>query len=447
METEASTVGSDLLGLALVIVLVVLNAFFVAAEFALVSVRRTKVEEMVARGQTGAAAVRRAIHDPDRFIAATQLGITLASLGLGWVGEPAVAHLIEPVVALFPIPSSWVDLTSHGISAAIAFALITFLHVVLGELTPKSIALQRPEQAALIVAQPMIWTEALFKPAIWLLNGTGNLILRLFGFKAAAGHELVHSVEEIKMLMEASAGQGLLEDTAHDMIDSIFDLGEMMVRQVMVPRTEMAALPVEATLRDVLALDREDSHGKYPVYEKDMDHFTGVLYVRDVIGELAKGKRDTPIRKFVRPAIFLPETARINAAIKTFRDSRQHVAIVLDEYGGTAGLITLEDILEEIAGEMPDQFDRGGQPEIAQRSDGSWDVSGLALIENVNEAINLTLTEEHYDTIGGYVMGKLERIPHRGDEVKVNGIHFRVVKVDGMRIDRLNIRVDGGGAG
>lgn len=432
-------IANDLIGLVLIAVLVLLNAFFVAAEFALVSVRRTRIEEMATRGEQRAVAVRKAISDPDRFIAATQLGITLASLGLGWIGEPALSHLIDPVVELIPIPADWADVTAHSISAAIGFGLITFVHVVVGELTPKSIALQRAEQTSLFVAPPMILVEWIFKPAIWLLNGTGNLILRVLGFRAASGHELVHSVEEIKMLMAASADQGLLEDAEHDMLDAVFDLRQMMVRQVMIPRTEMAVMAADDTLRDMVALQKDSSHGKIPVYENDIDHITGVLYVRDVVEELAKGTLDAPIRQFVRPAIFVPETARIGVALAAFRDKRQHVAIVLDEYGGTAGLITLEDILEEIAGEMPDQFEAEDEPEIARRPDGSWELSGLALIEDVNEELGLALVDENYDTIGGFVMGKLERIPQEGDEIRTDKAHFRVTEIDGMRIDRLRV--------
>ncbi|HEC21393.1 MAG TPA: HlyC/CorC family transporter [Chloroflexi bacterium] len=441
MNVESS-IGNDLLGLLVVAFLVLLNGFFVTAEFALVSVRPTRVEELVRQGNRMAKAVQKAIQEPDRFIAATQLGITLASLGLGWFGEPALSHLIDPIVELIPIPARLANMTSHGISAAIAFSLITFLHVVLGELAPKSIALQRPEQAALIVAQPTIWTEWLFKPAIWVLNGAGNLVLRLLGFEPAAGHELTHSIEEIRMLVDASARHGMLDDSEHDMLDAVFELRQMLVRQIMIPRTEMVALPATATLHDVVALQQDHPHGKYPVYEKDIDDIVGVLYVRDIIQELAKGGLSRPIRPFVRKAIFLPETARINTVLAAFRDEHQHVAIVLDEYGGTAGMITLEDILEEIAGDIPDQFDTE-EPEIARLPDGSWTVSGLARIEEVNEALNLSLSDENYDTIGGYVMGRLERIPRLGDEVQTGNVRFRVVDVDGMRIDRLHISFDG----
>jgi CBS domain containing-hemolysin-like protein len=440
MELEGS-LANDIFGLAAVALLVMINGFFVAAEFALVSVRSTRVEEMVSQGNRLAHSVQKAIHDPDRFIAATQLGITLASLGLGWIGEPALASLIDKGLALLPIPEQWVNVTSHGFAVAIAFTFITFMHVVIGELAPKSIALQRPEQTALFVARPTIFAERLFAPAIWALNGFGNLVLRALGFEPAAGHELIHSVEEIKMLVDASTDSGMLDQSEHDMVDAVFDLRQVLVRQVMIPRTEMQAIPVDATLSDLLDRQKEESHGKYPVYEDDIDRIVGVVYVRDVISELAKGNPDAPVLPYIRKATYLPETTRITGALSVFRSARQHVAIVLDEYGGTAGMITLEDIVEEIAGELPDQFDTN-DPEIMPLEDGSWKISGLVTIEDVNEALDLGLEDEYYDTIGGYVMGRLERIPKAGDEVKEPGIRFVVTDVDGMRIDRLQAFVE-----
>jgi CBS domain containing-hemolysin-like protein len=282
----------------------------------------------------------------------------------------------------------------------------------------------------------------MLRPGIWLLNGAGNLILRGLGFRAASGHEMVHSIEELRMLVAASTSHGLLAESEHDMVDAVFDLRELMVRQVMVPRTEMVAVPTVATLRQVLQLQKEYPHTKIPIYDKDLDHVVGILYLRDIVDELASGRLDSAVQAFMRPAIYLPESARINLTLAAFREGRQHVAIVLDEYGGTAGLVTLEDILEEIAGEIPDQFE-ADQPEIGQQLDGSWVISGLAQIEEVNEALGIALSDENYDTIGGYVMGRLGRIPAKGDAISSDGAVFRVEQVDGRRIDRLHIRIAG----
>jgi CBS domain containing-hemolysin-like protein len=249
---------------------------------------------------------------------------------------------------------------------------------------------------------------------------------------------MVHSVEELRMLVEATTTQGLLALSEQEMLEAIFDLRLLIVRQVMVPRTEMVTIPANTTLRQLLRLQKEYPHTKIPVYETDRDHLIGILYLRDVIDELADGNLSKTIQPFIRSAIYLPESTRITSALVAFREGRQHIAIVLDEYGGTAGLITLEDILEEISGEIPDQFEVSA-PEIIEQGDGSWLISGLMQIEEVNEALETDLSDENYDTIGGYVMGKLERIPAPGDEVSAGGLHFRVKKVDGRRIDQLHI--------
>lgn len=420
--------------LLLVVVLVFLNGFFVAAEFSLVSVRRTRIEELVAKGNTTAKAAKKALSDPDSVIAATQLGITLASLGLGWVGEPALAVLIEPLVEL--LPEAWVGLASHSISAVIAFSIITFLHVVVGELAPKSIALQYPEETSLAVARPTLWSEWLFKPFIIILNGTGNTLLRLVGIDSAGAHSRVHSVEELRMLFEASALGGVLQDSEQEMLQSVLSFRNMLARQVIVPRTELSMLEASQTLRDMVNLPFEERYARYPVFDDTPDDIVGILYTRDILESLAEGQLDTRVGDLVRPAIFVPETTPVHSVITLFRERRQHVAIVLDEFGGTAGLITLEDVLEEIAGDIPDE-DEQALPSIARRPDGSTLVSGLALIEDVNEHFALKLDDPNYDTIAGYVMGQLDRIPRIGDEVKVDGVVFRVQSMDGKRIARL----------
>jgi len=279
------TLWIDLLKLAGVVVLVLANGFFVSAEFALVSIRRTRVAELVAQGNSAASWVQRAVNDPDRFIAATQLGITLASLGLGWIGEPALAHLIQPVVDLFPAAVQ--SGVAHSLSAALAFAVITFLHVVIGELAPKSIALQSTERVALIVARPTVWTEWIFKPAIWLLNGAGNTLLRVAGVKPAAGHELVHSVNELKMLVTASAEGGVVELDEEEMLHAVFDFSDTLVRQVMVPRTEMVAVPAEATLESLKDIAIQNPYTKLPVYQDSLDHVLGVVHLKDTASEPA----------------------------------------------------------------------------------------------------------------------------------------------------------------
>jgi CBS domain containing-hemolysin-like protein len=431
----------DVLRLAAVAVLVLANAFFVAAEFSLVSVRRTRIAELVAQGSESANAVQEAISKPDQVIAATQLGITLSSLGLGWLGEPAVAHLLEPLLLMLPIElRAGVTFT---ISAATAFALITFLHVVVGELAPKSIALQNPEDTALFVARPTLWTEKLFKPAIWLLNGAGNLLLRAIKVRPAEGHQLVHSVEELKMLVTASAQGGVVEAEEREMLHAVFDFGSLVVRQVMIPRTEIVAVEADKPLPEIINLVSESTYTKFPVYDDSLDQILGIVHVKDLLNAMQRSDFDElTARTFVRPALFLPDAISVSAVLRRFRDERQHIAIALDEFGGTSGLITLEDLLEEIVGEVSDPFDQT-RPEFQTLPDGSILVDGLALIEDVNSHLGLNLHDPNYDTIAGYVLGRLGRMAKEKDVVEGDRVRLRVEAMDGLRIARLAIcRID-----
>lgn len=427
----------DSLRILAVFLLVLANAFFVAAEFSLVSVRRTRIYELLSQGSVAARWVARAIEDPDSVIAATQLGITLSSLGLGWIGEPAFAHLLEPIVRL--VPAAAQPAVSHSISAGLAFGIITFLHVVVGELAPKSIALQNPESTSLAVARPTLWSEALFKPAIWVLNGTGNWLLRTIGIDPASGHELLHSVEELKMIVAASAQGGVVQDEEEEMLRAVFDFGDTLVRQVMVPRTEVVAIPATATLGEIMDLAAEHPYTKIPVFGESLDDVVGVIHIKDVLRSLQQERNGRRAADFMREAIFVPETARVSSLLERFRDRRQHIAIVLDEYGGTAGVVTLEDLLEEIVGEVSDPFD--SEPDIVPLSDGSSLIDGLTLIEEINEHFNLGLEDPNYDTIAGFVLGRLGRMARVGDSVIVDGAQLRVEAMDGHRIDRVSLTI------
>ncbi|OGO36621.1 MAG: hypothetical protein A2W35_16520 [Chloroflexi bacterium RBG_16_57_11] len=432
-----NTLVADLFGILAIGLFVLSNGFFVAAEFSLVSVRRTRIAELVARGQAGAEAVQKAIENPDRVIAATQLGITLSSLALGWIGEPALSHLLEPVVLLFPpVVRSGI---SHSLSAALAFALITFLHVVVGELAPKSIALQDPERTSLVVSRPTLFTERLFKPAIWVLNGTGNALLRLVGVQPASGHHLVHSVEELKMLVDASTEGGVMQASESEMLHAVFDFGEMIVRQVMVPRTEVTAVEADTSLEEIIGLATESTYTKFPVYEDNLDQVIGIVHVKDLLKAMQSPDcQGCTARGLMREPLFVPETLSVSALLRRFRDHRQHSAIVLDEFGGTAGLVTLEDLMEEIVGEVSDMFDAAA-PGFETLPDGSILIDGLTLIEEVNEVLGLELADDYYDTIAGYVMGLLGRIPRLHDVVEADGVRFRVEEMDRLRVARVKL--------
>jgi putative hemolysin len=427
----------DLLGLVAVVFLVLLNGFFVAAEFSLVSVRQTRITELVEQGNASAMEVQEALENPDRVIAATQLGITLASLGLGWIGEPALSHILEPLIDLFPVELR--PGLSHSISAGIAFAIITFLHVVVGELAPKSIALQNPEGTSLVIARPTLWSERIFKPFIWALNGTGNALLRLFGVHPATGHELVHSVEELKMLVTASTEGGVVAEQESELLHAIFEFGDLLVRQVMIPRTEITAVEADLPLTEIIPLISESTYTKFPVYDDDLDNILGIIHVKDLLRMMQDPDwQESTARSLVRDPMYVPETLPVSTLLHRFRDDRQHIAIVLDEFGGTGGLVTLEDLLEEIVGEVSDPFDKFTL-KIETLPDGSLLVDGLCLIEDVNNHLDLDLNDPAYDTIAGYTLGRLGRIPKVNDSVESGQIRIQVEAMDGLRIDRLKL--------
>ena len=436
---------NDFAGILLAVGLVLLNAFFVAAEFALVSVRRSRIQALIEAGNTTARVVQTAVHDLDRYIAATQLGITIASLGLGWVGEPALGHLIEPLVeaVLEPVahllPAGSVEAASGAaIGGAIAFLIITFMHVVVGELMPKSIALQDPEQTALFVARPIVWAARLFHLPIRALNGTGNALLRLMGVQPASGHQLVHTVEELKILVRSSAESGLLMDGEDDIVEAVFEMGETRARQLMVPRTEIVAFQADTPLDEVIEQVAESALTKFPVYEENLDQIIGILHVKDLLRALRRQNGEVSLRTLMRPALFVSEAIPIGDLLRRFRQERQHLAILLDEYGGTAGLITLEDLLEELVGDVQDVFEQE-EAEVQRLPDGSALISGLMSIDEVNERFGLSLQDPNYETIAGYILGRLDRMAEEGDEVEAGPVLLRVEKMDGLRIDRVHL--------
>jgi magnesium and cobalt exporter, CNNM family len=315
--------------------------------------------------------------------------------------------------------------------------LITFLHVVVGELAPKSIALQNPENTALVVAKPTLWTEKIFKPAIWLLNGAGNALLKIIKVKPASGHQLVHSIEELKMLVTASAAGGVVEADESEMLHAVFDFGQLVVRQVMIPRTEMVAVEADALLNEIIALVSDSTYTKFPVYDDNLDQILGVVHIKDLLNALREPDHEKfTARKFVRDALFVPDTLSISVLLREFRDKRQHIAIAMDEFGGTSGLVTLEDLLEEIVGEVSDPFDQYN-PEFQILDDGSILVDGLALIDEVSERLGLELVDPDYDTIAGYVLGKLGHIPQVNESIEDGNIRWKVTEMDGMRIAHL----------
>ncbi len=359
---EALSLAREILGLLSVPLLVLLNSFFVAAEFALVAVRRTKVEEMIRKNRVGAQAVRKAISKLDDAIAATQLGITLASLSLGWVGEPAIAHLLDPLLHLFPM--EWAKTASHSLSAIIAFTTITFLHVVIGELAPKALALQRPDEISLLVATPLLIFAKITRPAIVLMNGAGNWIVRQLGFKPVSGHQMVHSVEELGLLVEETRQAGVLPADQAEYLHNVFRLSSKCVCDIVVPLDKVAALEIHASEEQILEAVREGAHTRMPVYDQDFDHVVGIVNTKDLF-YLFSLRGVVVLHDALYTPLFFPPNLSVAAALREFKRQKRQMAVVKESNGHVLGIVTLEDIIEEIVGDIEDEHDlkHDGQPE------------------------------------------------------------------------------------
>jgi CBS domain containing-hemolysin-like protein len=433
MESGVIDVGFRLVA---VLALVLANGFFVAAEFALISVRKTRIDQLLAEGSRMARPVRRALDHPDQFIAATQLGITMASLGLGWIGEPALASMLHPLFARLPANISLA--TAHSLAVAIAFIIITSLHIVLGELAPKTVALQYAEKTALIVAKPTELFLRTFKPFIRALNGMGWAVVKMLGMKPSGGHGLVHSEEELKMLVTASQEAGVLEEEEEQMLHRVFHFNEFTAAEMMVPRTEMPAVRADAPIGEVVDLVWRGRHTSLPVYRGELDDIVGIMLVPDLVRALASFPPNFNLAAIAREALTVPETMKADELLRQMRRHRTHQAIVIDEYGGTAGIVTFERVMERIVGELGGDFGTAALP-IRQLPDRSFEIDGLALVTDINERFGLQIDEETYTTIGGYMLGRLGRRPAIGDTVEVEGKTLRVEAVDGLRVSRVRI--------
>ncbi len=449
-------VFTDLL---IVFVLVLANAFFVASEFALVSVRKTRIDQLAAEGNSAAMVVQGAVRDLDRYIAATQVGITLASLLLGGLGERA----LEPVLRIpfMWMPSEWLGITRAGLVAGFSYFVMTALHVIIGELMPKSIALQKPEVTALWIGRPMFLFAIVFSPLTWLLNGIGNFLLRLIGFHAAEGHSQVHSPEELDMLFTESHKGGEINMTEFEILHRVVRFSDTTARAVMVPRLEMQALPVEITRKALTDFLQVRPHTRIPVYRDRLDDIIGVVNSKDLehlnyrelsqeleqlqasiihgnTERVSTNEKILSLQPLLTDAAFVPETTRIDNLLTKFKQYRQQMAIVIDEYGGVAGVITLADLLEQVFGDLPDQDDKT-EPEVMTLPDGRIQLAGRVSIDEVNELFGVGFPSDDADTMAGLVLNALGRTASVGDEVKVNGLHIRVEKVDRLRIVTLTM--------
>jgi len=420
------------------LLLVVLNGLFVAAEFAFVKIRSTKVESMVQEGQVSAGLIKEATGSLDAYLAVCQLGITISSLGLGALGEPAIAAFIEPLLA-----SILPDSLFHAVAFAIAFGIITFLHVVFGELAAKSFAIAKPEGTSQLVAPFMKFFYYLFLPGIWIFNGTANAFVRAFGVPPASETEEAHSEEELRMIIGQSTRQGILEEDEEDMLRAVIELEETRAREIMVPRPNVVALPAEMGLKELVSVAAAGNYTRYPIFEDDSaERIIGMVHIKDVLRAVESvGGLEAYLtaKDLMREILTVPENKRIDEILEDFQEQEIQMAVVIDEWGSFEGLFTIEDILEEIVGEIRDEFDEE-EPAISKLNDGSYSVDGRIQISTVNEALNSEFASEDFDTIGGLVLGQLGRPPEIGDEVILDSYDLRVDEVDGPRVAHLVVR-------
>jgi len=464
---EHGITGSIVIDIAIVFILVLANAFFVASEFALVSVRKTRIDQLAAEGNGAAAVVQRAVRDLDRYIAATQVGITLASLLLGGLGEQTLEPLLTPL--FFWVPDEWRGPSRVALVASLAYFIMTALHVIIGELMPKSIALQRAESTALWIGRPMSIFAVVFSPLIWLLNGIGNFLLRLLGFHPAEGHTQVHSPEELDMIFTESHKGGEINQTEFEILHRVVRFSDTTARAIMVPRLEMQTLPTRITRSALTEFLQDRPHTRIPIYWDSLDNIVGIVNSKDLehlnnqelFHELEQFKRalsakgngqragdggqaTSPDEKLLdlKPlalkTAFVPETIRIDGLLTELKRRRQQMAIVIDEYGGTVGLVTLADVLEQVFGDLPEEGAET-EPEIVERPDGSLQLAGAVSIDEVNELFGFGFPTDQAVTMAGLVLDALGRTATVGDEVEIHGLRLRVEKVDGFRITTLGL--------
>jgi CBS domain containing-hemolysin-like protein len=428
----------SLLSLGAALVLVALNGFFVAAEFALVRVRDSRLVQLEQEGSTRAARARTALQDLDAYLSVCQVGITVASLALGWVGEPAVSALLRPLLHGVGIESERIV---ELIAVILGFSVITYAHLVFGEQAPKYFSIQRAEGTSMWISGPLRFFMILFRPLVWLVNTSTNFILRPWGIRLGEEME-AHSEEELRIMISSSVASGELDPQEHDYLNNVFDFGDTVAREVMVPRPDIEALPTTASLEELVERAAFGRYTRYPVYEGDIDHVLGAVHVKDLFRAAKEDGDGFDIRPLIRDCLVVPETKRIEQILREFQSRKLQMAIVIDEWGSVEGLITIEDVVEELVGEIQDEFDED-EAAIEPLGEKTYAVDGRIPITDVNDYFDLDLPHEDFDTIGGFVLGSLGRPPEPGDVVPADGVTLRVKSVDGPRVSMLTLERGG----
>jgi CBS domain containing-hemolysin-like protein len=402
-----------------VFLLVVVNAFFVVAEFAIVKVRDTRIAELAAAGRRRARVADHIVNHLDAYLSATQLGVTVASLGLGWLGASAFTRIFDLAI----------DRTA---AAIVAFVFVTFVTIIFGELVPKSVAIRKSERSTLLIAVPLRWFYLITRPVTWLMYISAAGLLKLFHIQPASERDLAHSEEELRMILEASQEVGHIDEVEQTLMRRALTFGDQTVTAIMVPRTEMAALPTSFTVSQAIEEIAETNHTRYPAYEDDMDNIVGYVHVKD----LYRAPQDSALRRLLRPIGFIAETSNIEIALQRFQSTRTPLAIVVDEHGGTAGIVTIQDVVEELIGEVQDEFDQEA-PLVEKHDFRTYSIDGAARVDYLEETLGLQVPEEGFPTLGGRVFEQLQRRPRVDDEVRLGNFDAKVLEVDGMRICRV----------
>ncbi|MBA3610982.1 MAG: HlyC/CorC family transporter [Rubrobacter sp.] len=406
-----------------------------AAEFALVKVRDSRIQQLEQEGSSRARVVRRVLGDLDSYLSVCQVGITVASLALGWVGEPAVSHLISPLLEAVGVGSERVV---EVVSVVLGFGVITYAHLVFGEQAPKYFAIQKSEKVSLWISRPLDVIRLPFQPIVWIVNTSTNFMLRPWGIRLGEETE-AHSEEELRIMISSSTASGILDPEERDYLNNVFDFGDTVAREIMVPRPDIEALPHDAPLEELAEKAAFGRYTRYPVYEDDPNRILGAVHVKDLFRAAKEDPEDFDIRPLIRDCLVVPENKPIEQLLRNFQERKLQMAIVIDEWGSVEGLITIEDVLEEIVGEIQDEFDED-EAAIEKIGENLYAIDGRIPITDVNERFDLDLPNEDFDTIGGYILGSLGRPPEPGDTVETEGVTLNVKSVDGPRVSVLTLR-------
>ncbi|OXS66245.1 hemolysin family protein [Priestia filamentosa] len=419
----------------LVAILIGLTAFFVATEFAIVKVRTSRIDQLVAEGKRGAIAAKKVTTHLDEYLSACQLGITVTAMGLGWLGEPTIERVLHPLFEALHLNEATTTILSFGI----AFALMTYLHVVIGELAPKTVAIQKAELITLTLAKPIILFYRIMFPFIWLLNGSARVIVGLFGLKPASEHEMAHSEEELRLLLSESYKSGEINKNELKYVNNIFEFDERIAKEIMVPRTEMVTLSINDSLNETIETLKVEKFTRYPIVDGDKDNIVGVINIKEVLtSTLWEDNEKTNLSDFINPVIQVIETIPIHELMIKMQKERMHMAILIDEYGGTSGLVTIEDIVEEIVGEIRDEFDEEEIPEVRKIADDHYILNSKVLISDVNNLLNLNLEYDEVDTIGGWFLTQNFEA-EKGTEIQFEGYTFKIREVEGHHISFVDV--------